>query len=126
MKNTIAVPLGLLAALTLSGAAMGPSAQEEVVGDDETIELAAEIDALRADLEQTTALLDQTLAYLATQADASAAMAATLDEAEALGFTAGINHGSREVLLAGWRAQLDRMQSNVPKRRKSDEERSGR
>lgn len=55
------------------------------------------------DVQGQLALLKQ---HVEAQAQAAAAMQATLDASEAAGFTYGINPESRHVLLAGWRAKL--------------------
>jgi len=73
-----------------------------------------ELGAMAADLERTTGLLDQTVRYLREQSKGAAAMAATLDASERAGFAKGINFGSRELLLAGWRAQLAAQQRGLP------------
>ena len=62
-------------------------------------ELAKEVQAH----EDTRALLDATLVYLDKQNRAAEWLLGELDRSEELGFTAGINYESREVLLGGWR-----------------------
>ena len=57
---------------------------------------------------------DQVLAYLAKQSQAATALLAQIDSCESLGFTAGINPQSREVLLAGFRAYYGEAQRDVP------------
>ena len=57
---------------------------------------------------------DQVLAYLAKQSQAATALLTQLDSSESLGFTAGINPQSREVLLAGFRAYYGEAQRDVP------------
>ena len=52
--------------------------------------------------------------YFDLQAKSAAAMEASLDEAEKLGFTYGINPNSRHVMLRGWREQLANVQKDVP------------
>jgi Ni/Co efflux regulator RcnB len=71
-------------------------------------------EALTADLEATKTLLTKTLDYLEAQSKSASTMAATLDEAERLGFTWGINPDSRTTLLRGWREQLTAAQQAVP------------
>src|SRR5207237_1637432 len=75
---------------------------------------AQRLDRLEADAAETKALLAQTLKYLDEQSKSAAAMAATLDQAEAAGFTAGINFESRKILVKGWRDELAAMQTDVP------------
>ncbi|MDZ4774439.1 MAG: hypothetical protein SGI72_15030 [Planctomycetota bacterium] len=71
-------------------------------------------DSATADLEETKTLLAKTLSYLEAQSRSASSMAATLDEAERLGFTFGINPDSRMTLLRGWREQLTVAQQAVP------------
>jgi hypothetical protein len=58
--------------------------------------------------------IDEAQKYIDAQAKAAKAMAAVLDESEKAGFTYGINAGSREVLLRGWREELEGLQQGVP------------
>jgi hypothetical protein len=55
-----------------------------------------------SELERKVAALES---WVAAQQKQSAVTIAALAEAEAEGFTAGINFKSREVLLANWRAE---------------------
>lgn len=71
-------------------------------------------DALALDVEATKTLLAKTLEYLEEQSKSASAMAETLDEAERLGFTYGINPDSRTTLLRGWREQLAAAQAALP------------
>ena len=71
-------------------------------------------DALGAQLAQTKTQIEQVLKYLETQAESAKAMSVVLDDSEQKGFTYGINPDSRIALLAGWRAQLEAMQKDVP------------
>lgn len=64
---------------------------------------------------QEKALLEQMVTYLEAQSQEAAKMLATIDETEQLGFTAGINFRSREVLLAGMRGYWTEVQKGVPK-----------
>jgi len=84
-----------------------------------------ELGAMSADLERATGLLDQTVRYLRDQSQGAAAMAGTLDASERAGFTKGINYASRELLLAGWRAQLAAQQKGVPGEPAPDEKPAG-
>jgi hypothetical protein len=58
--------------------------------------------------------IDQIAQYLRDQAQAAKTLSEVLDEAEAKGFTAGINPDSRTLLLGGWRAQLAGAQNGLP------------
>jgi septal ring factor EnvC (AmiA/AmiB activator) len=66
------------------------------------------------ELKGTRKTIEEAQKYIDAQAKAAKAMAAVLDESEKQGFTYGINAGSREVLLAGWRNQLGSLQEGVP------------
>jgi len=71
-------------------------------------------EALATDVSETKATLARIVRYLDAQASSAASLAGALDESEKAGFTAGINPNSREILLAGWRAQLSTAQRDVP------------
>ncbi len=64
--------------------------------------------------EEARALLDQTIVYLDAQAKGATALLGILDQSEQLGFTAGINPQSREVLLAGLRAYWGEKPKGLP------------
>jgi septal ring factor EnvC (AmiA/AmiB activator) len=66
------------------------------------------------ELKGTRKTIEEAQKYIEAQAKSAKAMAAVLDESEKQGFTYGINAGSREVLLAGWREQLGQLQEGVP------------
>lgn len=100
-------------------------AQDPAGGQQESAQaqpkLEARVAALEAALAQekarhqeTRRLLEETLAYLGRQAQASEAMLATLTASEEAGFTAGINFQSREILLRGWRDFHGTLQTDVP------------
>jgi len=52
--------------------------------------------------------------YFRAQSDEASRMAKVLDESEKEGFTSGINFHSRELLLGGWRSQLEVQGEDVP------------
>ncbi len=64
--------------------------------------------------DETRALLEQTLAYLDAQAKNAQTLLGVLDESQQLGFTAGINFQSREVLLGGLRAYWTEKPKGLP------------
>jgi hypothetical protein len=66
------------------------------------------------ELKGSRKTLEEAQKYIDAQAKAAKSMAETLDESEKAGFTYGINPGSRELLLAGWRSQLEVLQEGVP------------
>ena len=74
-----------------------------------------ELATLKEKSAQDKALLEQVVASLEGQSQEATKMLASLDESEQLGFTAGINFRSREVLLAGMRGYWSEVQKGVPK-----------
>jgi len=96
----------------------GPLAPQ--AGDDDLrAELAAQIqriDDLERDLVEARDLLELALDHLDAQAKAAKELEGSLKSSEDLGFTAGINPESREVLLSGWRGYLGTQQQGLPKR----------
>jgi len=71
------------------------------------------------ELERKVAALE---AWVAAQQAQAKATAAALGEAEAAGFTAGINPRSREVLLGAWRAAAEKAQAPLGKGSDADAE----
>jgi hypothetical protein len=69
---------------------------------------------LAAELADTKAQLALVVRYLEQRAESSKALATTLDESEAAGFTFGLNPESRHILLRGWREHLADLQKDVP------------
>lgn len=76
--------------------------------------LELELAETRAQLAENKATLEQVTRYLAEQAKASEAMRKTLDASEEAGFVPGINHGSRTILLSGWRELLGKAGEGLP------------
>ncbi|MDF1799373.1 MAG: hypothetical protein P1V81_09375 [Planctomycetota bacterium] len=110
--------LGALVATPLLMA--GPMVLQSPQGTDEALkaELAAQvqrIDDLERDIAEARDLVDLMLLHMDDQAKAAKALETTLASSEQLGFTAGINSRSREVLLTGWRSYLTEQQAGVPK-----------
>ncbi len=118
LKTSVLAPLTLVSAAFFAGSfSVGAAPTQDAEGQD----LAARVDALEkriATLENTkdsaSARLDDTIAYLAGQADASKGLEASIAEAERLGFTKGINYESREVLANGLRAYCAAQQKGLP------------
>jgi len=77
--------------------------------------LEEELAAQKQKNEETRRLLEQTVAYLGGRAKGAQTLLGVLDQAEELGFTAGINFQSREALLAGWRAYWGETEKGLPK-----------
>lgn len=69
------------------------------------------------ELERKLAALETWVAGQQTQATLTVA---ALAEAEAAGFTAGINPKSREILLAAWRAEAAQLQGPAPEQTPAD------
>lgn len=76
---------------------------------------ADEIAALRKELADTRAQTAQLVQWAAAQAQGAADLSAVLDDAEAKGFTYGINPDSRVALLSGWRNFAASLQKDAPK-----------
>jgi len=74
----------------------------------------ARVEKMVEELKGARKTLDEAQKYIDAQAKAAAAMVEVLAAAEAAGFTFGINPESRELLLKGWREELDTLQQGVP------------
>ena len=117
MKKFLPFALGLSLVCTLvftsQGAVRGAGAQSDLEARVDELEeaLAAQTKVTK----QVSTALDEVLEYLVAQAEAAKALAKVLDRSEELGFTAGINFESREVLLAGWHEALKAAQEDLPK-----------
>ena len=74
----------------------------------------AQVDSLAGELAEVRGLVDQTVSYLESQADAGTALEKKLGEVEANGFTAGQNYRSRELLLEGLRGWIAGQQKGLP------------
>ncbi|MCA8979836.1 MAG: hypothetical protein KDC14_07400 [Planctomycetes bacterium] len=74
----------------------------------------ATIQTLLGDVQTLQAKQAKVESYLVAQAEEAERMARVLDDAEAKGYTQGINYPAREALLAGWRAQIATQRANVP------------
>lgn len=72
------------------------------------------VEQLVEELKGARKTIEETQKYIDAQAKAAKAMADVLDESEKAGFTYGINPGSRELLLRGWREQLGNLQQGLP------------
>jgi hypothetical protein len=76
---------------------------------------AGEILALKKELFETRAIVDQLTQWTATQAEDALVLSRVLDEVQEKGFTAGINPDSRILLLGGLRGFLLGMRRELPK-----------
>ena len=126
MKNHWILCAALGAGLASSNAV--PQRAQDDAQDLEAIVLGlqSEVDDLRETVENSERVTRETIAYLEGLSKTSAEMSKTLDSAEQKGFTAGINPSSRETLLSGWRAQLKKLQQNVPSLEKKSDDKVGR
>ncbi len=95
--------------------------QDPVTDDAGAPDLEKRVEALEEDLartlarlEKTQALLDETVAWVHARAKGSKTLLGTLDASEEAGFTAGINHQSRVILLGGLRAWLGGQEQGLP------------
>jgi hypothetical protein len=114
-----------LALAASTGFPDSPTAAPDLEARVEALE--KEVQAARADLADASKQLaeekkrtEEIVAYLAKQAEGAKAMAQCLDASEKAGFTYGINPDSRVQLLAGWKAQLEAVQTDVPAAKKAD------
>lgn len=104
-----------ITALALAAAASPlPNGSQDGADAAQVEALRAELDEVKRELEETRALVDDTVTYLQSHAKSSAQMVSVLSASEDAGFTFGINPESRELLLDGWRKQLDAAQKHVP------------
>ena len=72
------------------------------------------VEQMVEELKGARKMLDEAQKYIEAQAKAAKALVEVLDAAEKAGFTFGINPESREILLKGWREELDTLQQGVP------------
>jgi len=72
------------------------------------------VEQMVEELKGARKTLDEAQKYIEAQAKAAKALVEVLDAAEKAGFTFGINPESREILLKGWREELDTLQQGVP------------
>jgi hypothetical protein len=117
MKNLL--PVLALTTIPIAALPIFPSQEEKTQEDAVSVDqrlgaLEARIAELAQRERELAKELEQVLAYFAKQSQAASALLAELDSCEALGFTAGINPQSREVLLAGFRAYYAEEQKDVP------------
>lgn len=117
--------LGLVAAAALAvGTTQGASARPTQTPAEEIAELQRQLARLQGEVNllkqnvatasEAEAEVQQVVAYLRAQAQAAAGLQRVLAESEAKGFTFGINPESREVLLAGFDAFAETLQTDLP------------
>lgn len=109
------VAAGLALGPSLAGAAPGPATSPAAAQDpvQDPVEPPAEDPAdavVAARLQALEAQVTALEAWVLAQKAESARLVAALAEAEAAGFTAGINPRSREILLAAWRSAAAKVQ----------------
>jgi len=119
--GVLVVGLGLGQALTSAA-----QAQEPVPAPSPAPQPAPGDTALALKVHELEARLGALEAWVEAQKAQAKSTVAALAEAEAAGFTAGINPRSREILLAAWRAEAAKAQesgsspaSRIPDRRET-------
>ncbi|MEM8711730.1 MAG: hypothetical protein AAGG01_12315 [Planctomycetota bacterium] len=103
-----------------AGAFLAAAAVISPQGDDPSGKIAS----LEAEVKALSSKVEAFESFLSVQEKAGKELADALARSEAEGFTAGINPGSREILLSGLRAQAEAMQAG--KAESDDEEPEGR
>ena len=118
MKPFLPIAFLLLASVGLSGARAqetdSTQASQDAVAQ-RLAKLERSIETLEAENAETKRKLDLTLRYLDKQARGSKGLIAQLEESERLGFTAGMNPRSREVLRGALRSFWTTQQEGVPR-----------
>ena len=109
-KNLLPLALALLAGSALGWGGRTPMSDLEA----RVNRLEAEVAELRLSEAKTREELGATSAYLQAQAKAAGAMIKVLEASVEAGFTAGINFGSREILVAGLSSYWTSQQKDVP------------
>ncbi len=101
-------------AFNASARTQDPVQQRLDVMQKDILDSRARVEQLVEELKGARKTLEEAQKYIDAQAKAAKSMAETLDASEKAGFTFGINPESREVLLRGWREELDTLQQGVP------------
>ncbi len=83
--------------------------------EERMIELEQVVAEFAARNEALNARLEQVIVYLDQRAKSGHTLLQEIGEAESLGFTAGINFNSREVLVAAWRTYYGDQQKGLPR-----------
>ena len=112
--NARILGIGILGAVLMTAQGFSQDGEGTKTLEDRVDGLERELAETRAQLVESRTTLDQVTRYLAEQAKASQAMRKTLDAAEEAGFVPGINHGSRTILLSGWRERLGKATTGLP------------
>lgn len=74
----------------------------------------AKVEQMSEEFKLLRKTIEDSQKYIEAQSKAAKAMSEVLDDSEKQGFTYGINPGSREALLKGWREELGVLQQGVP------------
>lgn len=120
MKHQLSFAAAALALLATSMAYTSSAQSQDPIGQrldamqKDILDSRARMEQAVEELKGARKTLEEAQKYIEAQSKAAKAMAEVLDESEKQGFTYGINAGSREVLLRGWREQLDALQNGVP------------
>ncbi|MFT5286148.1 MAG: hypothetical protein ACI8TQ_002316 [Planctomycetota bacterium] len=113
MRRQIILLLAITCFVGISATSFG-QAETKADLESQVVALSSEVATLREDLQHSQTQIDQMLLYFKNNQKAAAELSKALTASETAGFTFGINPKSRELLLAGWRKQLDTAQKNVP------------
>ena len=113
MRRQIILLLAITCFVGISATSFGQAETNSNL-ESEVAALTGEVATLREDLLESQAHIAQMLLYFENNKKAAAELTKALAASESAGFTFGINPKSRELLLAGWRKQLDAVQKNVP------------
>ncbi len=118
LQPTLAVVASALLVSSLafnaSARTQDPVQQRLDVMQKDILDSRAKVEQMVAELKGARKTLEEAQKYIEAQSKAAKAMAETLDASEKAGFTFGINPESRELLLKGWREELDTLQQGVP------------
>ncbi|MFT7668171.1 MAG: cell division septum initiation protein DivIVA [Planctomycetota bacterium] len=121
MKRHQSIALLSVFAATLAISGYSQEFQEKKTLEERVEQLEKDLELANSNLESLTASataeaakIDAVTKYIQEQAVAADAMVSTIATMEVQGFTKGINFGSRETMLAGWRAQLSSTQKGLP------------
>ena len=131
MKKTFSLVLAgafLVSGLTVSRVRAHQDQDPRIALEERMIELEQVVAEFAARNEALNARLEQVIVYLDQRAKSGHTLLQEIGESESLGFTAGINFNSREVLIAAWRTYHGEQQKNLPKpaRKRGDEDGSRR
>lgn len=118
MKKTFSLVLAgafLVSGLTVSRVRAHQDQDPRIALEERMIELEQVVAEFAARNEALNARLEQVIVYLDQRAKSGHTLLQEIGESESLGFTAGINFNSREVLIAAWRTYYGEQQKGLPR-----------